>query len=504
MTSTADSGPGSLRRCLETAASGDTVTFDPRAFPPQSPAIIRLASGLSLGQGVTLDGTGAGVILDGGAAPPGTTGLHVGSTDSVVRGLQVLNFLGGGVGVNGSRNTIGPGNIVSGNGGAGILVCCGDGAAGNRVIGNHLGLDASGMNILGRQAFGIVISGARNVVGGPAPGNRNVVSGNWYSNVYLKVAFGNLVLGNYIGTDLSGRRKLPEPEHAALLLESVASSNRIERNVIAGGVSMGDLGTSYNEVVGNYIGTDVTGTIAFEGGGYVAVSQPYNRIGGTRSGEGNVINGRVSMTSDVLVLGNRIGTDASGKAVLQGTDQGVNVGGGTHNFIGGPTEAERNIINTDTVAVSLDDFAQYNFIVGNYIGTDVTGTILRAFYRGISLKRAEHNVVQSNLISGGQEAGIHLGQGANMNWLRANRIIQNSKVGIVALQADGNIIVGNSFAQNGHNGSEEGSGNRWDDGNEGNYWDDYKGTDSNADGIGDTPYPVPPNGVDNRPLMARR
>ena len=46
--------------------------------------------------------------------------------------------------------------------------------------------------------------------------------------------------------------------------------------------------------------------------------------------------------------------------------------------------------------------------------------------------------------------------------------------------------------------------NNWDNGypEGGNYWDDYSGSDSDSDGIGDTPYSIPGGCEDEYPLMA--
>jgi len=45
-------------------------------------------------------------------------------------------------------------------------------------------------------------------------------------------------------------------------------------------------------------------------------------------------------------------------------------------------------------------------------------------------------------------------------------------------------------------------GNAWDDGRQGNYWSDYGGLDNNGDGVGDSPYVIPGQGLDRYPLMA--
>ena len=55
-----------------------------------------------------------------------------------------------------------------------------------------------------------------------------------------------------------------------------------------------------------------------------------------------------------------------------------------------------------------------------------------------------------------------------------------------------NKIYHNNFSNNGQNACDYGN-NTWDNGypSGGNYWDDYSGSDTNDDGIGDEPYPIP-------------
>src|SRR5262249_57302876 len=99
--------------------------------------------------------------------------------------------------------------------------------------------------------------------------------------------------------------------------------------------------TSGNVVLGNMIGTDVTGTAKLgntEAGvrfGTDSVSQGYgptaNTVGGTAAGSANVISGNGGAgvyiqgagTSGNVVLGNRIGTDVHGTAKLGNTGNGV-------------------------------------------------------------------------------------------------------------------------------------------------------------------------------------
>ena len=99
VTTVADSGPGSLRAAITTANSdgGPTnIVFDPAVFPPPpaAPGVILLNSALPTltGMGDTIDGTGAGVILDGSASPSGSVALQVRQSNITVRGLTIQHF----------------------------------------------------------------------------------------------------------------------------------------------------------------------------------------------------------------------------------------------------------------------------------------------------------------------------------------------------------------------------------------------------------------------------
>jgi hypothetical protein len=72
------SGPGRSLALLD-AANGDTILFSPAVFPPGSPAMIVLKSGLAdvTQDALTIDASDAGVILDGTSTGGGAPGRSV-------------------------------------------------------------------------------------------------------------------------------------------------------------------------------------------------------------------------------------------------------------------------------------------------------------------------------------------------------------------------------------------------------------------------------------------
>jgi parallel beta-helix repeat protein len=195
VTTTGDSGTGSLRWAIGYAGTDDIITFDPAVFPVGSPATIMLSSGLpALEKGEqTIDASAAGVILDGSAAGS-SAGLVVASSHNTVKGLTILNFTSCGLmlseGVEG--NTI-EGNTISSNGGLGGVEIYG---SGNVLQGNCVGVDSSGFAPMGNDAHGVFIEGgANNRIG---PGNRIAFNGGAGVRVNLSSATGNTITRNSI------------------------------------------------------------------------------------------------------------------------------------------------------------------------------------------------------------------------------------------------------------------------------------------------------------------
>ncbi len=176
VTSADDSGVGTLRQALLDAQAGDTITFDPEIFPPDEPTTIfptsvpqinaslpRISQG-----GITIDASNAGVILDGSKLQGDSLlGLVINSDHNTVMGLQVINFNGVGIYLEGgSYNKIGgdrsigtgpfgQGNLTSNNF-IGIELLSTSG--GNVITGNLIGTDASGAGPMGNWKAGIMIT----------------------------------------------------------------------------------------------------------------------------------------------------------------------------------------------------------------------------------------------------------------------------------------------------------------------------------------------------------
>jgi len=214
VTNTTDSDPGSLRDALNSAEAFDTIIFDPGVFPPNTPATISVTSELPhIHQGnLTIDGSNAGVILDGENLEDDTWqfGFGIVSNHNSILGLQIINFPGPGIALfSGSQyNTIGgdrtigipplgQGNQISGNRSVGVFV---DNSSFNSIIGNSIGTDPSGSQALGNDYDGVyIVNGSNNEI------TRNSIFATTASGIKIdgQKSFANTVIENLIGVDVN-------------------------------------------------------------------------------------------------------------------------------------------------------------------------------------------------------------------------------------------------------------------------------------------------------------
>lgn len=285
------------------------------------------------------------------------------------------------------NNTIGglaagAGNVISGNGGRGMSIW--NGSTGNVVQGNLIGTNAAGTAALGNGYFGLEIDNAfSNTIGGTTSAARNVISGNTDDGIAIFGASstGNVVQGNYIGTDITGLIDLGNGADG-IDINTSASANTIggsaagAGNVISGNTLNGiRIATSSSNVIqGNYIGVGSDGVTAVgntnDGVGISGTSNA-NQIGGVNAGEGNIIaNGTASTAAGVWVNGGTNNSVLGNKIYSNGnTTNGMGINLGT----GGITANDN--LDPDTGPNNYQNFPVLTSAAVSTSGTNVVGSL---------------------------------------------------------------------------------------------------------------------------------
>jgi parallel beta-helix repeat protein len=430
-----DDGDGSFRRIWENIDENQVIMFDPSVFPPDDPATIALLSELPAGGGNynLVDASNAGVILSGENFTGYSQGLNIAGHHTTIRGLQILNFSSGiefhsvsHDNIFGGDRSIGEGPVGQGN----VVNYIQMRGQNNVIVGNLIGVNASGTQMLSDEGGIGFVDAQNNRIGGEEPWERNIIAhgiGMGGIDVY-----GNSVIGNYVGVDISGSQRLYFGSRLILMWVGTFN-NLVKGNLIAGNVTIYDPGSSYNTIIGNTVGLDASGTVPLGGQGSIGAAEPYNRIGGTNPDDRNVVVGDdyegIGVSGhDNIVLGNYIGTDVAGTAVI-GNGRGISCGG-EHNFIGGMTEEERNVLGGNAVGIYIS--GDFHFIAGNNIGADVYGSAMGNNGQGINFERGSNNYIgPDNIIANNHESGIEIGRKEDIrNTITRNTITNNGGLGI--------------------------------------------------------------------------
>jgi uncharacterized repeat protein (TIGR01451 family) len=379
VTNTNDSGAGSLRDAITSAnqnPGADAISFSIAGSGTQT---INLLTALPLiGGALTIDGTTQNpqaatppIELNGAGAGVSATGINISSGSCTVRGLVINRFDGLGVALGGGSN---------------------------RVEGCFIGTNAAGSAAQSNGDHGISIAvNSNNTIGGTVAAARNVISGNSSNGIDIfGPAAGNLVQGNYIGTNASGT------------------------------AAIGNAGDGIDLVSGSNTVTNTS-------------------IGGTTAGAGNLISGNngsgvqfFGVGTGNLIQGNLIGVSASGAQPLGNVFIGVVITDAAATTIGGSVATAANVISgngNDGVRINAST-ATNNAVKGNRIGTGLNGTTALANVGdGVSvLNAASSNAIggaagEGNIIAFNGGAGVRIDSGTG-NAILSNAIFANSALGI--------------------------------------------------------------------------
>ncbi|HEY8131519.1 MAG TPA: hypothetical protein VII12_06470 [Thermoanaerobaculia bacterium] len=420
---TNDSGTGSLRKAILDANANQGFTDKiVFAIPGAGLHVITPASQLpGITDPVVIDATPSGVC-NGGAPTVEIDGISAG----LAHGLFVAT---GGTTIRGLAIT-----RFASSEFAGIFIA---GGAGSVIECSYLGLAADGVTAKGNYD-GVRIGGSfNNIIGGASATVRNVLSGNVRNGVLIMgptsgvsgSVMQTLIQGNFIGTDVTGTLRRGNGSNGVQIINS--ASNTIggtgpARNVISGnngeGIRIDGATATANMVQGNYIGTSVSGAADLGNN----ASGVYIRRAPGNSVVGNVVSGNNGF---------------AGVAIC-----------GTPAFCGGGD------------AGTQGSNASGNVLKANLIGTNAAGTAsLGNSGFGVSIDGAPNAVIggptsgDANVIAANGSDGVHIfGDSPDGNLIRSNSIgtdaggtlnLGNSGAGVL-LATGSNNTIGGSTAQN--------------------------------------------------------
>jgi parallel beta-helix repeat protein len=447
VTTTADSGAGSLRQAIldsnASAAILDTIAF---AIGSGVQTITPLSALPEITVPVVIDGT----------TQPGYAGTPLVEIAGAGLAAQALFITGGGSTVRAL--------VLRGFNGRAIWIQTG---SGNTIEGCFIGTDTSGTQADGNNVGIYIGSSSGNTIGGSTLAARNLISGHTGLAISLSGAPFTLIAGNFIGTNVTGT--LPLGNGGGIFVADGSDDTTVGGT--AGTTPGGPCTGACNLVsASNGDGINVTGSFAgnarvivqgnFAGVDAFGIDPLPNTLAGVRAGGGstqtliggdspsarNVISGNGTAGVDLgsggggghTVRGNFIGTDAAGLAAVPNAGFGVLVSVTPGMTIGGAAPGEGNLIaGNGGGGISVSGFlTSGNRVQGNRIGVDISGSLpLPNGTYGVRIEGANDNTIggpspgEGNVIAFHPFDGVRI-ENASGNTIRGNAIFENGRLGI--------------------------------------------------------------------------
>jgi len=390
-------------------------------------------------------------IMNPGADNNTVSGNHIGIDVSGDTPLIQGNQLPG-INIQGASNTtVGPGNVIGAQF-RGIMIGPGFGEPeetfGNKIIGNLIGTNSDGSDPI-ENIYGIEIyAGENNIIGGLAESDRNIISGNRIAGIILNDgATQNQILGNYIGTDITGELAVPNMNQGIVVLEGATD------NFIGTGINgTGNLfAFNDDEAIGlRGDNNHVLGNVMYENAAGISIDGENNTIGSMTEADRNIFWGNrilaiIVRSNHNLIEGNILGTNAEGREDKTDADIGISILGSDNvvksNLISGYGENAVQIVRPTVESPVVER----NRIEENFLGLSLTGENFIPNGNGISLRSAVDNIVLKNEIAGNSGNGISITDLSSINnQISQNLIYSNEELGI-DLNDDGvteNDLVG--------------------------------------------------------------
>ncbi len=468
VTNTNDTGNGSLRtaitNCLNNAGSAPhtiqfqipttdqgynsstgvwTITYTDEGLPPITTGYITIDGTTQTTFAGNTNPNGPEIELNGSVRTVEVCFSILNSSNNTIKGLIINEFLYG-------------------------IQIYGKGSFNNKVTGCYIGCNYNGTARKGNVNAIEIISGANNnQIGDIGSANWNLISGNEYAGIRMSDSEHNLIINNWVGVDRTGSIALKN--YDGITVEGAAAYNQIggispsgeltakndSGNVAAGNVAYGvdifGVGCIWNKVQGNLIGTDAAGTIAIPNtyGLLCDDRSNHNIVGGYLNGQGNLISGNTAFgayfynnsTSYMYLIGNKIGTDLTGTYAIP-NETGVHIDGASYANVVDSNLISGNKANGITL---FGIYSDYNTIIRNKIGTDITGNLpLGNGVQGILItQNAANNTIggsaaYANIIAYNGRNGIKIESSlAKNNLISCNSIYDNANYSIEIFPNDG-------------------------------------------------------------------
>ncbi|GAN79176.1 parallel beta-helix repeat (two copies) [Acidocella aminolytica 101 = DSM 11237] len=450
-TSGTANGNGGAGIYISSTSSGNSIGSNPTAA---SGVVSNVISG-NTGNGIVIDGSSDNTLANNyvGTDPTGTAAIANGGSGIFITGGAANNLIGGTAytdsntgqknnptGSKGSKAAVivtpPLGNLVSGNGGDGILINAG--SNNNTLSGNFVGTTASGDKALGNTGDGIAIVGANNnfLIGCTAQDNPfvyyNVVSGNGGNGLRITDSNDTAVQANFFGIGANNATIVGNALNGILV--NGTSSNTLVGGVIPlgnvcsgngmNGIEVADTAshfTSFNTFGGLY----AFGAAAPNMNDGILVTS----TGGHNTLETNVISGNVNNgieiggdASGVTVDPNIVGLATNGQSLLEGGgngNDGLKIDGTAHNnIIGGNQQSiipKNAFSGNGNYGVEITDNAYGNQIFDSNIGLGIFGkTAFGNGAGGVSISgNARDNTLGGTVPQGDSAADVISGNGGN-------------------------------------------------------------------------------------------